>query len=106
MKQLSPRATYQAEKEKAERERRLSHAELMAEAQAEFDKMLADARSARKSGRPKKNVGNVKPIARPPEEMLAEASAASLAAAPVASAAPEAPAARTTAPAVVAAPAA
>ena len=55
MERLSPQATYQAEKEKAERERRLSHAELMAEAQAEFDKMLADARSARKSGRPRKN---------------------------------------------------
>ena len=37
MERLSPQATYQAEKEKAERERRLSHAELMAEAKAEFN---------------------------------------------------------------------
>jgi len=54
MKRLSPREIYRAEKERAQRERGVSHAELMAEAQRAFDKLLADAKAARKSGRPKR----------------------------------------------------
>lgn len=54
MKRLSPREIYRIEKERAQRERGLSHAELMAEAQRAFDKLLADAKAARKSGRPKR----------------------------------------------------
>ena len=93
MDQNSPQATYQAEKEKAERERRLSHAELMAEAQAEFNKMLEDARTARKSGRPKKNPGAPpKPAPKPPAP---EPEAAKpIAAASVASPAPLRPSGR------------
>jgi DNA-binding protein HU-beta len=57
MKRLSPREIYRLEKERAQRERGLSHAELMAEAQRAFDKLLADANAARKSGRPKRAPG-------------------------------------------------
>src|SRR5690348_16078737 len=46
-------AIYRAEKDKALRERRVSHVQLMAEAQEAFRKMLADAQLARKGGRPK-----------------------------------------------------
>src|SRR3954470_13248990 len=46
-------AIYRAEKDKALRERRVSHVQLMAEAQDAFRKMLADAQLARKGGRPK-----------------------------------------------------
>jgi len=46
-------AIYRAEKDKALRERRVSHVQLMAEAQEAFKKMLADAQLARKGGRPK-----------------------------------------------------
>jgi hypothetical protein len=49
----SAQAVYRAEKDKALRERRLSHLQLMAEAQEAFRKMLADAQLARKGGRPK-----------------------------------------------------
>lgn len=49
----SPQDIYRAEKEKALRERRISHVQLMAEAQEAFKKMLADAQMARKGGRPK-----------------------------------------------------
>src|SRR2546423_9316657 len=46
-------AIYRAEKDKALRERRVSHVQLMNEAQEAFRKMLADAQLARKGGRPK-----------------------------------------------------
>ncbi|HEX5829420.1 MAG TPA: hypothetical protein VFY16_00475, partial [Gemmatimonadaceae bacterium] len=49
----SPQAMYRAEKERAQRERSLNHAELMAEAQRAFDKMMEDGKAARKGGRPK-----------------------------------------------------
>ena len=47
-------ALYRQEKERALQERRISHAQLMAEAKEAFAKMLADAQLARKGGRPKK----------------------------------------------------
>src|SRR5690348_1223541 len=46
---------YRQEKERALQERRISHAQLMAEAKEAFAKMLADAQLARKGGRPKNN---------------------------------------------------
>ncbi len=46
---------YRAEKERALQERRISHAQLMAEAKEAFAKMLADAQLARKGGRPRNN---------------------------------------------------
>jgi len=46
---------YRQEKERALQERRISHAQLMAEAKEAFAKMLADAQLARKGGRPKSN---------------------------------------------------
>src|SRR5262245_6207736 len=49
----SPQAIYRAEKDKALRERRITHLQLMQEAQEAFRKMLADAQLARKGGRPK-----------------------------------------------------
>src|SRR3982751_5116995 len=48
---------YRQEKERALQERRISHAQLMAEAKEAFAKMLADAQLARKGGRPKSNPG-------------------------------------------------
>jgi hypothetical protein len=58
-------AIYRAEKDKALRERRVSHVQLMAEAQEAFRKMLADAQLARKGGRPKgsTNAASAAPIA-------------------------------------------
>jgi hypothetical protein len=58
-------AIYRAEKDKALRERRVSHVQLMAEAQEAFRKMLADAQLARKGGRPKgsTNAANAAPAA-------------------------------------------
>ena len=53
MDATSALAIYRAEKDKALRERRVSHVQLMAEAQDAFRKMLADAQLARKGGRPK-----------------------------------------------------
>ena len=47
---------YRQEKERALQERRISHAQLMAEAKEAFAKMLADAQLARKGGRPKSNL--------------------------------------------------
>src|SRR6516165_4139006 len=44
---------YREEKARALQERRISHAQLMAEAKEAFAKMLADAQLARKGGRPK-----------------------------------------------------
>ncbi len=43
MDTLTPQAIYRAEKDKALRERRISHVQLMAEAQEAFKKLLADA---------------------------------------------------------------
>ncbi len=57
MDTLTPQAIYRAEKDKALRERRISHVQLMAEAQEAFRKLLADAAIARKGGRPKSNPG-------------------------------------------------
>jgi hypothetical protein len=48
-------AIYRAEKARAQQERRMSHAQLMAEAKEAFNKMLADAQLARKGGRPRTN---------------------------------------------------
>jgi hypothetical protein len=53
----SPQAIYRAEKDKALRERRITHLQLMQEAQEAFRKMLADAQLARKGGRPKSTTG-------------------------------------------------
>ena len=60
-------AIYRAEKDKALRERRVSHVQLMAEAQEAFRKMLADAQLARKGGRPKgsTNAAATAPVAAP-----------------------------------------
>jgi histone H1/5 len=57
-------AIYRAEKDKALRERRVSHVQLMAEAQEAFRKMLADAQLARKGGRPK---GSTNAVAAAPQ---------------------------------------
>ncbi len=68
---------YREEKERALQERRISHAQLMAEAKEAFAKMLADAQLARKGGRPKSNPNapsaaaaaaapKPKPVAAPP----------------------------------------
>lgn len=54
-------AIYRAEKDKALRERRVSHVQLMAEAQEAFRKMLADAQLARKGGRPKGSTNSTPP---------------------------------------------
>jgi hypothetical protein len=51
----SAQAIYRAEKARAQQERRMSHAQLMAEAKEAFNKMLADAQLARKGGRPRTN---------------------------------------------------
>jgi len=51
----SAQALYRAEKARALQERRISHAQLMAEAKEAFNKMLADAQLARKGGRPRTN---------------------------------------------------
>jgi len=56
-------AIYRAEKDKALRERRVSHVQLMAEAQEAFRKMLADAQLARKGGRPKGSTNAPPPAA-------------------------------------------
>ena len=84
---------YRQEKERALQERRISHAQLMAEAKEAFAKMLADAQLARKGGRPKSN-----PNA-PPSTPAAAAAKAKVVApppakktAPVAAAAPAKPA--------------
>src|SRR5437870_8458415 len=53
----SPQSIYREEKARALQERRISHAQLMAEAKEAFAKMLADAQLARKGGRPKNNPG-------------------------------------------------
>ncbi|HVE79815.1 MAG TPA: hypothetical protein VNA89_13180 [Gemmatimonadaceae bacterium] len=55
MKRKTPQAIYQAEKERARRERRTPHARLMAEARREYERLLAQNEAARKGGRPKKS---------------------------------------------------
>ena len=69
-------AIYRAEKDKALRERRVSHVQLMAEAQEAFRKMLADAQLARKGGRPKGSTNAAN--AAPPVPVSAPAPAASV----------------------------
>lgn len=59
-------AIYRAEKDKALRERRVSHVQLMAEAQEAFRKMLADAQLARKGGRPKGSTNSAPPVVAAP----------------------------------------
>jgi hypothetical protein len=66
-------AIYRAEKDKALRERRVSHVQLMAEAQEAFRKMLADAQLARKGGRPKGSTNAV--AAAPPSPPAAPVAA-------------------------------
>src|SRR5581483_9509605 len=56
---------YREEKARALQERRISHAQLMAEAKEAFAKMLADAQLARKGGRPKSNPGAPGAAAKP-----------------------------------------
>lgn len=51
----SPEDLFRAEKERSQSERGSTHAVLLAEAKAAFDKLMADGQAARKSGRPRKN---------------------------------------------------
>src|ERR1700744_4619800 len=80
-------AIYREEKARALQERRISHAQLMAEAKEAFAKMLADAQLARKGGRPKSNPGAPGAAAKPaaPKPVV-------VVAAPAKKAAPEKPA--------------
>jgi hypothetical protein len=65
----SPQSVYHAEKDRVSRRPIVSHAQLMAEAKAEYDKLIESDRAARKGGRPKKRP------AQGEEAGLAEASA-------------------------------
>src|SRR3954468_21590920 len=65
---------YREEKARALQERRISHAQLMAEAKEAFAKMLADAQLARKGGRPKNNP-NAPGAPRPAVAVAAKAAA-------------------------------
>jgi hypothetical protein len=82
---------YRQEKERALQERRISHAQLMAEAKEAFAKMLADAQLARKGGRPKSNP-NAPPspasVAAAAKPKVVEAAPPAKKAAPVKAAAP------------------
>ncbi len=51
----SPEDLFRAEKERSQAERGSTHATLLAEAKAAFDKLMAEGAAARKSGRPRKN---------------------------------------------------
>lgn len=62
----SAQSIYRAEKARAMQERRMSHAQLMAEAKEAFAKMLADAQLARKGGRPRTNPVPPAPVAAAP----------------------------------------
>ena len=53
MKRLSPRALYQAEKDRVARERTSPHSQIMGVAKAAFEALLAAGKAARRSGRPK-----------------------------------------------------
>jgi hypothetical protein len=74
----SAQALYRAEKARALQERRISHAQLMAEAKEAFNKMLADAQLARKGGRPRTNP--ITPAAAAAAAAKAKAAAAAAAA--------------------------
>src|SRR3954463_8941197 len=78
---------YREEKARALQERRISHAQLMAEAKEAFAKMLADAQLARKGGRPKSNTnapGAARPaVAGAPRPVFVAAPVAAKKAAPV-----------------------
>src|SRR5881392_2251524 len=76
---------YREEKARALQERRISHAQLMAEAKEAFAKMLADAQLARKGGRPKNNPNAL------PAASLAAAKPKAVAAVPVKKAVAEKP---------------
>lgn len=90
MHRPSPRAMYRAEKEKALRERSVPHAELMAEAKEAFEKMLAEGKAARKSGRPKRVIPP--PAAEPAPRREAAGKAAPAAPKPAPAATPARPA--------------
>jgi adenylate kinase len=51
----SPEDLFRSEKERSQSERGSTHAQLLAEAKAAFDKLMAEGQAARKSGRPRKN---------------------------------------------------
>ena len=51
----TPEDLFRAEKERSQSERGSTHAQLLAEAKAAFDKLMAEGQAARKSGRPRKN---------------------------------------------------
>jgi hypothetical protein len=56
MKRISPAALYRAEKDRVTRERTSTHARLLAEAKAAFEKLIAEGQAARKGGRPKGSI--------------------------------------------------
>lgn len=51
----SPEDLFRSEKARSQSERGSTHAQLLAEAKAAFDKLMAEGQAARKSGRPRKN---------------------------------------------------
>lgn len=51
----SPEDLFRSEKARSQSERGSTHALLLAEAKAAFDKLMAEGQAARKSGRPRKN---------------------------------------------------
>lgn len=55
MTSSTPEELFRAEKERSQSERGSTHAQLLAEAKAAFDKLMAEGQAARKSGRPRKN---------------------------------------------------
>lgn len=55
MTSSTPEELFRAEKERSQTERGSTHAQLLAEAKAAFDKLMAEGQAARKSGRPRKN---------------------------------------------------
>ncbi|MDE3054944.1 MAG: hypothetical protein KGL38_09900 [Gemmatimonadota bacterium] len=55
MTSSTPEDLFRAEKERSQSERGSTHAQLLAEAKAAFDKLMAEGQAARKSGRPRKN---------------------------------------------------
>ncbi|HVA58631.1 MAG: hypothetical protein WBQ26_14375 [Gemmatimonadaceae bacterium] len=71
----SPEDLFRAEKERSQSERGSTHAQLLAEAKAAFDKLMAEGQAARKSGRPRKN---------PPPPLLAAVPAVAVGKKPVA----------------------
>ena len=54
MTSTTPEDLFRAEKERSQSERGSTHAQLLAEAKAAFDKLMAEGQAARKSGRPRK----------------------------------------------------